>query len=869
MAVTLYSTDFMHQHERIASRGLRYQGTGTGGTAYSSCESIGVAIPSPPDQTYGIGTRPQLATATNLPIGSSVTNTLINMVGVFSFPIGYGLDIRLQAGTVYHCGYITDCQNDGVNTRVYFSTTIGAAALITAAPPAAGSGVLYTYSSNADLAAMPTANVLITTPTFVEVEFTPGDLVNPADPPARELCEVKVLRRSYIWTGALGYLNMDTGLTLPCTLEPGYYAFKAQSSNWASHPAPSTDKTNADASPFVITFDRPRYVCDLGRNIKQKDYVAAVPPGAWDHQQGMGNSKIETATAILPIEGLGNTTEDNLIKSVFATLSIYPRDFSWETYPHLILGHNVFYNEAREAVATAYHFWNNQHHIGEQVIQREWLNTFGEIADVKDSSNRGAEYPAGLSSDLFINGSCDLAPGDIIRIGATESYDYCMVDSVEPYFGDPTGSGTDAFYTLVLVYPSGTSSWVGQRIYKLLRTNRLGRWVRYDADWTNLTVIKECTIDTTRDADGQFYLRRDSGKPPGAEYVVEYDETSGVWRVELPDGYIPAAPVVVLADGSKIACRLENPIGLPLAYPIPGTPAICYLIFNAGDKSDKNWLIFNPDLGGVTVWAQYQYYSDDCFIQEFWEIGNRDAPNDLWACEKGNGLLLRYNATNNDADITQDLGRGQTELGAKPKINDAFVVIEEWLSTQPSGYLSLLSIQHAAHIDRLPIDMSVSDAIGQICKAMDASPYVDGNGRLHIIARNGAIEMSKPLESVRYPQPAVSWGIQSQNIRVNYYGGVSQANKHKTFRGVDVPIVETFAHANYLSTTIASRATKGSIAARITVEEWENQLITLNDIVSMPYPSRDYGEGAVVEGQIIGISPQLDKQSVDLNIRRL
>jgi len=842
---TTIRTWYQHTHERIASRALRYACNGSGGTAYASAEAIGAAIPAPPDQTYADTRYPQNSVIVWLPVGSFVQNNMIVINGTgLSFAVNNGIMVYID-GRSYYPGYITNIVDDGVATTLTLSESTGIFHVVTAPATDFTANWLPAYSF--------TPNVYIGYPTMVDVELSPITGSNP-----RKTASVKVFRRNSAYSGAASHISLDTGITLPAELQPGWYAILTQTGEWADHPVPSTDKTEADAVPFVITFERPRYICDFANGWTQRDTAHDTPPGVWDHRQGRLDSVIyyNNVATIFMARSKTYSKQDRALTTGSLYDLLYDTNF-WAINDSGILSYEVLESESRYTHGNAYIFdyARNYHHIAEQSISYEWVDTGGEIAAVVDTGNL-APYPYGISHDLYCLGAVDLNTGDIIGISEAgtppTNNDQIgrMVDLNESLFS-PSGLGAH-FYTRTVVYPQlgVPSSAVGKHIWKLVATRRLGRWIRYDADWTNMVVLHNCVRDTARDIDGQLTARIDANDPPGQKFTITTDDT-GLCKVKL-DAVSLTLPTVLLKNRTQIRVLDSAPFGVPLTYPIP-PGKFGYYMENCGDNRDETWIVFNNALAGTEIYVQAQYYSDDYWISDFWVQGGN-----IYAMEEGTGLILKYDGSS--VTVHQDLGRGEDGGNALAIAagNDS------WIVTAPGGYLAKFSQNHSGHVDSIvPTGGRLIDLLGLSVQSMGMLVNVDADGKINIRRRDQTVS-SDALDAVR-PTPTLKEQPTPRSVRVNYLRGAAQAGKQIDPRGLSIPSIDNYNQALWNANLYYAIDTSEIYEIVVRME----QEVDLMNIYEVNYPFPIIDEHQAINVQVMNLAPKYRDQMIMVTARRI
>lgn len=836
---------YQHEHERITSRSLRYTSSGTAGTAYNSCEAIGVIPPRPPDTTYGnsgrptdlAGLYPALPAISTLYPGGLLT--IPDAASAYLVPEGMGIFVENFDGAVWDVGYVQSCSNDGVYTMIQCSQTFSI--LPTAV-------VQLGWVSQEDIH---TPNVLITYPCMVNVEFSVGSI-------GKELCEVKVYRRDSSWRGSLQHITLDTGLTLPCTLEPGWYAFKAQSTNWADHPLPSTDKTNGDAIPFVITFERPRYVCDFKSGWIQRDTAPSIPPGAWGHDRGMGTSIIDQL-----VRGPAMVCDGNIIETSMAGLGMgdilpnttwYAKTSTGREYSTFARGY--------ESIGRACYEYGDYIHVSEQLITKAHRNTGGIVKQVIDTHNRGVDYASGISVDVFLEGNISIAVKDLISFGddtQVTTTEYYQVDSVEPYFGDPTGSGTDAFYTLLTIYgayPDDLSQWDDMYVWKLTRTVRGGRWLRYDLNWANMTVLHTSTRQLGYLRDGETIDKIESRTPEGAECVVErLADDSDIWYIKLPFGAPYGLAAVRTAANQLLHIRAMDCFINPVVYPIPDESSLVYQVDAAGDNGDETWLILHPSLAGAKLYVLYSYYSDDCYVERFW------MQYYIIAIETGSGIGYKYDTITNLLSSLQDLRTGELGLNTQPVIIAPYSN-EYYSISNPSGYFSIDTFRNINNLDRIDIrNKRITELLSIVAQAFGQYIYLDVDNKLWV--KNRAFGVVGQISPIR-PTPELNSPIGADSVRVTYNSGQAQDGKSRLPRKVEIPEIDTYDHALWLAQTYRYNDTQDEIIIDIPISEDLDILTAIQ--TQYPEPILDDKQ---IYGQIIGKKYNLDEQQIQLRCRRL
>jgi len=852
-ASTLIRTWNQHNHERIPSVPLRYTCSGSGGFAYASAEAVGCVIPAVPDQTYADTRRPTDSTLTWLPVGSKILPNGIQVNG-----IGLGIDegagiIVYADGRCHYLGYATGVTEIGgiwtwietyVPPNFSYDVTI------------AFTDALFYYCSWSQ-AAMPSPNVYIGYPTMVDIEYSPAALWggNP-----RAIAPVKVKRRNGAYMGGVaGHISLSTDLELPALLEPGWYAFISQTENWADHPAPSTDQTESDTAPFVITFERPRYICDFANGWTQRDNAHITPPATWDHRYGRSKSYIYYNNIMdsgYRSEGK-SYSKDNIYIVTVGMDETFTDHSAW-----LVNGSDM---EAyflltppfdHLAHGNAYAHFEEHHHIAEQQVILTWRDTDGYVAVATDTGNRSAGLAYGISRDWYIPGTVEIQPHDIVTLanegevpGNTSTGYY--VDTVEPYYGTP-GTEPLGFYTLVTVYPQPADYEGEKHVFVLESTRRLGRWLKYEPDWSSYTVLHNCVLDTTRDVDGEAIARQEGNYPPGTQYTVEKDD-DGICKITL-DGDSLATPTVILKNHSELRVIERDPVATPPVYAVPSDSSTCYYSERCGTNHDETWIIFNPQLEAIEVWVGAQFWGDDYCISDFWE-----QDGNLYAVEEGTGLILKYDGL--AVSIAQDIGRKQTGILAPAQLRDND---ESWLTTAPSGYLSKFALTHTGHIDSInPTGGRLVDLLGLAVQAMGMVIWVDGEGKINIKNRTFG-QPEDNLDCVR-PTPTLRNEPAPDSVRIEFNGGNAQAGKSRDPRSMNVDAIENFAQAQWLADLMQQLDSIEIFNVNIPIDS----NVALMDCFNVTYPDPIIDEEKTVVLRVIDITPDFKDQQKKLTLGRV
>jgi hypothetical protein len=505
------------------------------------------------------------------------------------------------------------------------------------------------------------------------------------------------------------------------------------------------------------------------------------------------------------------------------------------------------------------------------------------VADpaVEDQSGFGVYMKEETVWDLYCKGSGDMPDGGIVRLAKynINNGSYSWVNSY--YRNNYT---TDIYrnlpivglnnYKLIRVLPQfslQSSELVGYQLFRLAGYAKQGSWRVWDGlgiGDTNKHTVIECYKSTYDIEEGKELDAEKAKTPPGAEFTIERKDKEGsadttIWQVRLPDG-IPVRDTdgdveieVYLPDFSQL--KVIEPTGYYpwLATPVPPFGEV-YLLSGQGDSAREVFLIFPPQLQGIRVYIDYQYYDDDLYISHFAECNGT-----VYACEHGTGRWYEYvpeGAPNyGKAVLVSKVRVG--ELGLNSKIvndnND-----DLWSITEGSGMLAKFGTAHTMHVEKLNVDGNLPSVLGGLAQAFNAVVDYTPDDQLVFRDRIGTwtnLHILTP-DDVYVPTPQHDGNLIYDTIEMGYsQGTVRSGNSKRNTRNTSAAYVNSKSHAQILADMYLD-LDKG---VNIVVKVWLNKIYKVLDLVQISYP-----EVGTILAQIIEVGISFEENMATLKLRK-